>query len=215
MPASCCAFPLRKRGGTARAILHPVALAVGASELAQPLRIDPGADLPIDETVDIARLQAAVTLTQAGLEFRFPCKLQAHDAAGDVGRFQQNEIRRSRAWLIASIGELRPARGAAVWRERKLDIHARRRVGPSARGIDGIAPDTAAGCNIAALRCTCRGRVRRSHCEQWIKEGKGAIKWTRLSCRSFAANEVAIPRNLFGDILRLIAELRPPSILSA
>ena len=23
--------------------------------------------------------------------------------------------------------------------------------------------------------------------EQWIKEGKGAIRWTRLSCRSFAA----------------------------
>jgi hypothetical protein len=104
-------------------------------------------------------------------------------------------------------------------------------------------------------------------CEQWIKEGKGAIKWTRLSCRTFAANavrlqlhalaynlgnflrtlatpepikdwsmttlkeklikigakvvshgryvafqmaEVAIPKNLFAGILRLIAELRPP-----
>src|ERR1700730_12507309 len=108
---------------------------------------------------------------------------------------------------------------------------------------------------------------KRGTCEQWIKEGKGAIKWTRLSCRSFAANavrlqlhalaynlgnflrtlatpdpikdwsltslkeklikigakvvshgryvafqtaEVAIPRNLFADIVRLIAELRPP-----
>ena len=107
----------------------------------------------------------------------------------------------------------------------------------------------------------------RGTCEQWIKEGKGAIRWTRLSCRSFAANavrlqlhalaynlgnflrtlatpepikdwsltslkeklikigakfishgryvafqmaEVAIPRRLFADILRLIAELRPP-----
>ena len=104
------------------------------------------------------------------------------------------------------------------------------------------------------------------HCEQWIKEGKGAIKWTRLSCRTFAANavrlqlhalaynlgnflrtlatpepikdwsltslkeklikigakvvshgryvafqmaEVAVPRKLFAEILRLIAELRP------
>jgi hypothetical protein len=112
---------------------------------------------------------------------------------------------------------------------------------------------------------------KRGTCEQWIKEGKGAIKWTRLSCRSFAANavrlqlhalaynlgnflrtlatpepienwsmttlkeklikigakvvshgryvafqmaEVAIPRNLFADILRLIAELRPPPIAS-
>ena len=108
---------------------------------------------------------------------------------------------------------------------------------------------------------------KRGTCEQWIKEGKGAIKWTRLSCRSFAANavrlqlhalaynlgnflrtlatpepikdwsltslkeklikigakivshgryvafqmaEVAIPKNLFADILRMIADLRPP-----
>ena len=112
---------------------------------------------------------------------------------------------------------------------------------------------------------------QRGTCEQWIKEGKGAIKWTRLSCRSFAANavrlqlhalgynlgnflrtlatpepikhwsltslreklikigakvvhharyvafqmaEVAIPRNLFTDILRMIAELRPPPVAS-
>ncbi len=108
---------------------------------------------------------------------------------------------------------------------------------------------------------------QRGTAEQWIKEGKGAIKWTRLSCRSFSANavrlqlhalaynlgnflrtlalpeaiahwsltslreklvkigaklvshgryiafqmaEVAVPRMLFAEILRLIAELRPP-----
>ena len=107
---------------------------------------------------------------------------------------------------------------------------------------------------------------QRGTAEQWIKEGKGAIRWTRLSCRTFAANavrlqlhalaynlgnflrtlatpepikdwsltslreklikigaklvrhgryvafqmaEVAIPRTLFAEILRLIAELRP------
>ena len=107
---------------------------------------------------------------------------------------------------------------------------------------------------------------KRGTCEQWIKEGKGAIKWTRLSCCSFAANavrlqlhalaynlanfmrtlalpeavkrwsltslreklvkigakvvrhgryvifqmaEVAVPKELFQEILRLIAELRP------
>jgi hypothetical protein len=107
---------------------------------------------------------------------------------------------------------------------------------------------------------------KRGTCEQWIKEGKGAIKWTRLSCRTCAANavrlqlhalaynlgnflrtlatpepikdwsltslkeklikigakivshgryvafqmaEVAIPRQMFQEILRLIAELRP------
>jgi len=107
---------------------------------------------------------------------------------------------------------------------------------------------------------------QRGTAEQWIKEGKGAIKWTRLSCRTFAANavglqlhalaynlgnfmrtlampktaqpwsltslreklikigakvvshgryvafqmaQVAIPRQMFQEILRLIAELRP------
>jgi hypothetical protein len=33
---------------------------------------------------------------------------------------------------------------------------------------------------------------RRGTCEQWIKEDKGAIKWRRLSCRSFAANAVRL-----------------------
>jgi len=111
---------------------------------------------------------------------------------------------------------------------------------------------------------------KRGTCEQWIKEGKGAIKWTRLSCRSFAANavrhqlhalaynlgnflrtlptpeqdwsltslkeklikigakvishgryvafqmaEVAIPRILFADILRLVSELRPPPTVAS
>jgi hypothetical protein len=108
---------------------------------------------------------------------------------------------------------------------------------------------------------------QRGTCEQWIKEGKAAIRWTRLSCRSFAANavrlqlhalaynlgnfmrtlampaaaepwsltslreklikigakvvshgryvmfqmaEVAVPRQMFHDILRLIARLRAP-----
>jgi hypothetical protein len=32
----------------------------------------------------------------------------------------------------------------------------------------------------------------RGTAEQYIKEGKGAIKWTRLSCRSFAANAVRL-----------------------
>ena len=107
---------------------------------------------------------------------------------------------------------------------------------------------------------------QRGTAEQWIKEGKNAIKWTRLSCCSFAANavrlqlhalaynlgnfmrtlalpeaveqwsltslreklvkigakvvrhgryvifqmaEVAVPRKLFGEILRLIDGLRP------
>src|SRR6202022_2382943 len=45
--------------------------------------------------------------------------------------------------------------------------------------------------------------------EQYIKEGKGAVKWTRLSCRSFAANAVrlqlhALAYNL-GNFMRTLA----------
>ena len=54
---------------------------------------------------------------------------------------------------------------------------------------------------------------KRGTCEQWIKEGKGAIKWTRLSCRSFAANAVrlqlhALAYNL-GNFLRTLATPDP------
>jgi Transposase DDE domain group 1 len=38
---------------------------------------------------------------------------------------------------------------------------------------------------------------QRSTAEQWIKEGKRAIKWTRLSCRSFAANAVRLQLHPF------------------
>jgi hypothetical protein len=52
---------------------------------------------------------------------------------------------------------------------------------------------------------------KRGTAEQWIREGKGAIKWTRLSCRTFAANAVrlqlhALAYNLF---LRTLATLEP------
>ncbi len=52
---------------------------------------------------------------------------------------------------------------------------------------------------------------KRGTCEQWIKEGKGAIKWTRLSCRSFSANAVrlhALAYNL-GNFLRTFATPEP------
>ena len=50
---------------------------------------------------------------------------------------------------------------------------------------------------------------QRGTAEQWIKEGKNAIKWTRLSCRSFAANAVrlqlhALAYNL-GNFMRTLA----------
>src|SRR6267143_969865 len=50
---------------------------------------------------------------------------------------------------------------------------------------------------------------RRGTAEQCIKEGKGAIKWTRLSCPTFAANAVrlqlhALAYNL-GNFMRTLA----------
>jgi len=54
---------------------------------------------------------------------------------------------------------------------------------------------------------------KRGMCEQCIKEGKGAIKWTRLSCRTFAANAVrlqlhALAYNL-DNFLRTLATPEP------
>ena len=54
---------------------------------------------------------------------------------------------------------------------------------------------------------------KRGTCEQWIKEGKGAIKWTRLSCRSFAANGVRLQLHALaynvGNFLRTLATPEP------
>src|SRR5262245_54623184 len=55
---------------------------------------------------------------------------------------------------------------------------------------------------------------KRRTCEQWIKEGKGAIKWTRLSCRTFAANAVrlqlhALAYNLLASSPRVSLATRP------
>jgi hypothetical protein len=51
---------------------------------------------------------------------------------------------------------------------------------------------------------------KRGRCEQWIKEGKGAIRWTRLSCRSFAANAVRLQLYALAyNLCRLCKKLRP------
>jgi hypothetical protein len=60
---------------------------------------------------------------------------------------------------------------------------------------------------------------RRGTAEQWLKEGKNAVKWTKLSCRRFKDKthakyvvfqlaEVAVPRPLFAAILGRIGRLR-------
>ena len=54
---------------------------------------------------------------------------------------------------------------------------------------------------------------KRGTCEQWIKEGIGAIKWTRLSCRTFAANAVRLQLHAhaynLGNFLRTLAMPEP------
>ena len=50
---------------------------------------------------------------------------------------------------------------------------------------------------------------QRGTAEQWIKEGKYAVNWTRLSCRSFDANQVRLQLHVLaynlGNFLRRIA----------
>ena len=54
---------------------------------------------------------------------------------------------------------------------------------------------------------------QRGTAEQYIKEGKGAIKWTRLSCRTFAANAVRLQLHVLaynlGNFMRTLALPKP------
>jgi hypothetical protein len=47
---------------------------------------------------------------------------------------------------------------------------------------------------------------RRGTAEQWIKEGKHAVKWTKLSCRRFKDNVARLP--LFALVYNLANSLR-------
>jgi hypothetical protein len=63
----------------------------------------------------------------------------------------------------------------------------------SADGWDGVLKPVVARYQGKVSRIYFRAdAAKRGTCEQWIKEGKGAIKWTRLSCRTFAANAVRL-----------------------
>lgn len=66
---------------------------------------------------------------------------------------------------------------------------------------------------VSNLACSAEGIVvfcnQRGTCEQHIKEGRNAIKWTRLSCGTFIANAVrlqlhALAHNL-GNFIRTLA----------
>src|SRR5258708_38555053 len=69
---------------------------------------------------------------------------------------------------------------------------------------------------VARYKCgVSRIYNKRGTCEQWIKEGKGAIKWTRLSCRTFAANAGRLQLHVLaynlGNFLRTLATPEPMS----
>ena len=51
---------------------------------------------------------------------------------------------------------------------------------------------------------------RRGTAEQWIKEGKRAVKWTKLSCRRFKDNAARL--QLFALAYNLASALRQPQL---
>jgi hypothetical protein len=67
---------------------------------------------------------------------------------------------------------------------------------------------------VTNLRLPSRAVVRfynkRGTAEQWIKEGKQAAHWTRLSCRRFRANEVRLQLSVLtynlGNLWRRLTE---------
>ncbi len=217
-------------------------------------RADAGfADPTVYEYLEGERIKYAIRLpTNRILQERI-----GHLSTRPVGR-PANEVRRSYASFTYQAGSWTKPRGVVAkveWHPGELYPRVGFIVTNMARAVE----------NVVAFY------NKRGTCEQYIKEGKGAIKWTRLSCRSFAANavrfqlhalaynlanflrtlatpdpikdrsmttlkeklikigekvvnhgryvafqlaEVAIPRNLFPDILRLIVELRPPPVTS-
>ena len=73
---------------------------------------------------------------------------------------------------------------------------------------------TLTGTNRAVVRFS----NRRCTAEQWIKEGKTATHWTRLSCHRFRANEVRLLLGVIaynynlGNLLRRLVLLSPSRI---
>ena len=88
------------------------------------------------------------------------------------------------------------------------------RTGKNGRhALVGMLPFPRVGFIVTNLRLKSSNVVefynKRGTCEQWIEEGKNAVNWTRLSCRSFDANAVrlqlhALAYNL-GTFLRTLA----------
>lgn len=57
---------------------------------------------------------------------------------------------------------------------------------------------------------------QRGTAEQWIKEGKSAVKWTRLSCRSMTADAVRLqPHALAYNLANFLRTFALPEDLAA
>jgi hypothetical protein len=116
-----------------------------------------------------------------------------------VGR-PSNEVRRSYANFTYQAGSWTKAR--------RVIAKVERRPGELVPRVGFIVANMARPAENVVAFCNKRGA-----CEQWIKEGKGAIRWTRLSCRSFAANAVRLPLHALaynlGDFLRTLATPEP------
>ena len=67
-----------------------------------------------------------------------------------------------------------------------------------------------------ALEAVVRFYNGRGSAEQWIKEGKNAVKWTKLSCRTFKDNQTHL--QLFAlayNLANFLRRLRYPRIFGS
>src|SRR3954447_16985903 len=107
------------------------------------------------------------------------------------------------------------ARGSTLLRQLPLSGAALEQAAPR-RSRDRMYPGELypqVGFIVTNLARSAEGIVafynRRGTCEQYIKEGKNAIKWTRLSCRTFAANAVRLQLHVLaynlGNFMRTLA----------
>ena len=88
----------------------------------------------------------------------------------------------SRSWLTLDTTLLNEARTPASFAQEALDFTTGDARGFAAQGVAGASVP-----HRKALSSNARGTA-----EQWIKEGKYALNWTRLSCHRFVADQVRL-----------------------
>jgi hypothetical protein len=139
-------------------------------------RADAGfANLDVYEYLEAERIKYAIRLPAN----RIVQERIGHLLTRPVGR-PSNEVRRSYASFSYQAGSwTKPRRVVAKVEWHPGELYPR--VGFIVTNMSRPAENVVAFYN------------KHGTCEQWIKEGKGAIKWTRLSCRSFASSFTRSP----------------------